>query len=286
MKRLLANPSLATFSILASFNLLGACSSSSNPAGSSGGAAGVGEAAATGGTPANGSAPGTGGASSSGDGSDVGNPDCESQVNFLCSQDLGGFPFVTVALTGSDYCTGDTIKECHAGVPIPLGETTSTLSETASMSAEALQPGRLCASGKISPGGWAFMAIEFAKSSLDRATILESFDAAGRGITQLAFTIDTPPRQGVTPILHMVTKTECPGKPVDCFYPPVFKLPDITLPGTITAAFTDFKPEGDPTLVLDTTKLHDLNFTINSGDFNFCIHDLKFLDVNGNEVKP
>ena len=280
MTQLLTHP-ITVLSILASLNLLGACGSSSNPAISSGGATGVGEASATGGTLAIGGATGTGGASSSGDGSDASdawNPDCVSQVNYFCSKDLSGIPFVAQALAPSDYCTANNLVNlCLKGVPIPQGETTSTLSYP--------QLGKLCLSGRVSPGGWAALAIEFAPKSLDRTTILSAFNAAGRGITQLTFTIDTPPSQGLTPNLHMVTATECPGNYLNCFKSPGFHLVSITTPGRVTAAFTDFTPD-DLTLPLDTTRLHELSFSIASGDFNFCIHDLKFLDANGNEVTP
>jgi len=249
----------------------------------SGGTLGAGGSTAMGGNPADGGATGSSGAKSYGGGAaagDASNSDCVSQVNYLCARDLTGIPFVAQALTASDYCTGDVEwNQCVKGVPVPQGESASNLSYP--------QPGMLCASGQVSPGGWAIMAIEFAHKSPDRATILSSLDAAGRGITQVIFTIDSPPSQGVIPILHMVTKTECPGQTVDCFNPPAFRLSDITTPGTLTADFTEFKPEGDPSAVLDTTRLHDLNFAVRSmGDFNFCVYDLKFLDAQGNEVKP
>jgi hypothetical protein len=138
----------------------------------------------------------------------------------------------------------------------------------------------------VSAGGWALLALEVAEKTLDRTKILQPFDAKSRGITQLTVIIDSPPSQGVDLQVNMVQKLDCPANSLDCFYPPNFDFKTITAPGQVTAALASFKPIA-ASQVLDLSVLHSFVFQVfGAGTYNFCIHDLQFLDANNNVVNP
>jgi hypothetical protein len=92
-----------------------------------------------------------------------------------------------------------------------------------------------------------------------------------------------------------VTATECPASPGDCFTQgfdlrtetSTGMLASFTTPGPELAPFINFE-QTDPGVSqpFDTSALHHLEFIVGQGDFNFCVHDFKFLDAAGAEVKP
>ena len=193
-----------------------------------------------------------------------------AREGIVCASDLTGMPFVASVVSYSDFCapcSGDTT---------PAGESTVTMSFPDS--------GMLCLSGQVSPGGIAGVNLGLATRTQD-GSILKPFDAAGRDITQVALTIDSPPSAGVAVKARMVTHVECPNDPLACSYPPDFEFKTISVPGPVVAPLDDFKAV-DSTLVLDTHTLSELVLQVFSGDYDFCIHDFKFLDAQGNEVKP
>jgi hypothetical protein len=199
---------------------------------------------------------------------------CVSRDEFLCGQDLAGFPFVTDALMASDQCGG---LAC-AGLTPPDGTTSVTMSYP--------EPGKLCLSGRVSSSGFGVLALEFALKNRDGTKIVAPFDAAARGITQVTLAIDSPPSQGLALQAHMITHRECPVGPLDCFYPPNFKYMDITAAGPVSAPLADFKSDDDPTVTIDPTVLNDVFLQVSSGSVDFCIHDFNFLDAAGNAVRP
>ena len=272
---------VTTLSVFAGIALFTACASNNGTSVGSagnanlGGAAGTGGAVSTGGTAAismEGSATeGTDSANDSGT-----DPNCVSNDALFCAANLLGFPFVRVAIKSSDYCSY--LGTTCSGVIAPAGETSVYMSQP--------KAGTLCLTGTVSQDGYALLALEVAEKTLDRKKILQPFDAFKRGITQLTLTIDSPPAQGVDLALNMVQKLECPARSIDCFYPPNFDFKTITTPGTITAALANFKT-GDSSQVLDTSVLHSFVLQVNgAGNFNFCVHDFKFLDANNNVVSP
>jgi hypothetical protein len=212
------------------------------------------------------------------------NPTCVSSDGFLCANDLAAFPFAMAALTVSDYCVSqpplpsEVMPAPCVGVTPPAGATTLNMSHP--------DAGKLCVSGRVKPGGFAMLALEFGLSNSDHTKILEPFDAAGRGITQIALEFDSPPSQGVALQAHMITHRECAASSLDCFYPPNFKFKDITAPGPVIAALADFRSEDDPSERIDASVLHDVFFQVGPGDYAFCVHDFNLLDAAGNTVKP
>jgi hypothetical protein len=54
----------------------------------------------------------------------------------------------------------------------------------------------------------------------------------------------------------------------------------------VIAAFADFKSLDDPSQTLDTSLLDSVFLQVDSGAFDFCIHDFNFLDRAGNPVRP
>ena len=192
-----------------------------------------------------------------------------------------GVPFVTRALAISDTCG----KDCPVlAADTPVGETTSTLSQP--------EPGKLCLSGVVSPGGWAQIGLLFAVKSQDRTEILKTFDARVLGITQVAFTIDSPPSGGVSVDAAITTAMSCPSDPFGCFTygfnlmtAPGSSVPaNFATPGPVVAPFANFM-QTVSTHSFDTSALEHLVFSVGTGSYDFCIHDFMFLDAEGNEVK-
>jgi hypothetical protein len=249
-----------TLTLAASLGLFTACSSDIDKTAGTGGAAGLAGATSLGGTAGTGGAASTTGGSSGG--SDAGmDPNCVTSNGFLCRPELKGMPLVAFVV----YYT-------------EVGESTVTASQP--------EPGEICLSGRVSPGGLAGLNLELAKRSLDGTKVLEPFNAAQLNITQLAFTVDSPPSEGLHVSAAAVVQMDCPNGPLDCSLPPIFGFGTIAAAGPVVMPFSDFKSD-DSTQVLDTSKLAEV-FIQNhqSGDYGFCIHDIEFLDAQNNPVVP
>jgi hypothetical protein len=195
-----------------------------------------------------------------------------------------GFPFVTLAGASSDACAGARLGTCQDP---PLSSTTAVLTTP--------EPGKLCLSGTAAPGdGWAKVVFVFTTFNLERTKVLKVFDAEALGISQVAFTLDSPPSVGVTMSATVVTATDCPNSPGDCFSQgydlvtaPSSAIPArFTMPGPQVVPLADFQQAlRGVSQSVDTSALHHLELVVGSGAYDFCIHDFKFLDATGHEVE-
>jgi hypothetical protein len=189
-------------------------------------------------------------------------------------------PFADAAIAVSDTC-GSTCPLLAADTP--PGETTATLSQP--------KAGTLCLSGVVSPGGWAQIVLVFAVRNQERTAILRTFDANALGITQMEFTIDSPPSGGVSVSAAITTALSCPDGLFGCFtygfdlmIAPGSSVPaNYTTPGPVIAPFADFKQTVD-TQTFNTSALEHVVFSVGVGSYDFCIRDFKFLDAQSNEV--
>jgi hypothetical protein len=208
---------------------------------------------------------------------------CVSGIALICQPT--GLPFATIAGATSDACAGSRLGQCASP---PLSATTTSLT--------LVEPGKLCLSGTVAANdGYAKVVLVFTAFNLERTKVLKVFNADALGITQAAFTIDSPPIGGVTIDAAVVTATECPASPGDCFTQgfdlwtasSTGTLASFTAPGPEVAPFTDFK-QTDSTVIqaFDTSALHHVEFIVGHGDFNFCVHDFKFLNAAGAEITP
>jgi hypothetical protein len=190
---------------------------------------------------------------------------CTARDGLICPPT--GVPFVTSVFAESDFCDpdGDGVGCPPTTVP-PAGASIAGLSSPAD--------GTFCLAGSVAPNG--FVAIVFRFDTFDSAGMpLTTFDAAARGITQWAFTVDTPPAGGVIPGsfgFHAGT-------------PPLF----ITQPGPQVVRFADFAPNTGSSGTFDTHALPPIGLAINAAltgatDYDFCIRDFKLLDDAGNQV--
>jgi hypothetical protein len=206
-------------------------------------------------------------------------PICAKEA-FLC--DPKGLAFAQVALGVSDTCDG-LIGDCPNPPP---GSTTGRLSQPES--------GKICMAGSVKPGGWADLVLGFTVYNSGGTKVLRKFDANARGITQAAFTLDSPPSGGVKLEAAVTTQLECAANPMDCFTYGFRFMPADTAapmsfsePGPQVAPFTHFKQmRTGVSQIFDTTALENISFGVGSGPYDFCIRDFKFLDAAGNEVKP
>lgn len=205
-------------------------------------------------------------------------PSCIDADGLVCHP--SGLPFVGFAGASSDACAGARLGTCPSP---PLSATTAVLT--------APEAGKLCLSGTAGADGWAKIVLVFTTFNLERTKVLKVFNADALGITQVAFTIESPPSDGITIDAAIVTATDCPAGPGDCFtqgfdlMTPTGGLMSYTSAGEKVARFADFKQTSTGvSQTFDTSALHHLEFIVGQGVYNFCIHDLKFLDTAGAEV--
>jgi hypothetical protein len=201
---------------------------------------------------------------------------------FICNPQ--GLAFAAVAFGVSDACGGP-ISDC---LNPPPGSTTATLSQP--------EPGKLCLAGVVKPGGWADLMIAYTVYNPEGTQVLKKFDAQSQGITTAAFTLDSPPSGGVSVEAAVVTRSECGVDATDfCFTygfslmttPPSHVPVMFTEPGPQVAPFTRFEQtRAGESQTFDTSALEHISFGVGAGAYDFCIHDFKFLDAAGNQVKP
>jgi hypothetical protein len=139
------------------------------------------------------------------------------------------------------------------------------------------------------PGGWAGFRLIFSTfSAPPNAKLINHFNADALDITQLAFTIDRPPSDGVQLTSDTLQSNEClgaVGSPASCiaFGP---DLPTrITASGRTTVSLADFRSALGPDQKFDTRGLNKIGFEVGAGAFDFCLSDFEFLKANGEVVK-
>ena len=202
----------------------------------------------------------------------------------------GGVPFLVVAGPATDFCGGSCFIPTANMTNPPPGATTASFSQP--------EPGKLCQSGTVAEGGWGGFQLVFAEWNQDYTKVLKPFDAASLGVKQVTFTIDSPPSGGLTVEASIIASLECPGSPpdyaacvtwgFDLMTAPLSNIPlTITKPGPQLAPFVNFEQtQSGVSQTFDTTALNFFNFNVGGGPYDFCVHDFKFLDAAGNEVKP
>jgi hypothetical protein len=161
------------------------------------------------------------------------------------------------------------------------------------------EPGVLCMAGTIKPGGWGGLILHLPTFNGDGSQILETFNADARGITKAAFTITSPPSQGLTVTGAITKRTDCQSVTDFCWIYGfvLMTAPDSWVPVLITAPgptradapFANFRQtdrsQGDANQKFDTHGLQYLGLGLGPGAYDFCIRDFLLLDANGDEVK-
>jgi hypothetical protein len=151
-------------------------------------------------------------------------------------------------------------------------------------------------SGTVDAGptgtGWgSFLVLGLTDGTPATGRTISPFNAVSRGITQIRFTVDSPPSTGVLPQMTELESAACTLAP-DCFS--TFSRSAAVLePGPVTAALADFQiPDAEhPGTTLDPTRLTGLHFYVvpargTALQYGFCIRDLAFLDAGGKEILP
>jgi hypothetical protein len=157
-------------------------------------------------------------------------------------------------------------------------------------------PGKFCMSGTVDAGpngtGWgAFLVLGLTPGTPMNGRTIVPFDAAARGITQIRFTVDSPPSTGVLPQITELESAGCTIAP-DC-YSTFDRSAAVVEPGPVTMALADdLIPDANhPNTTLDPTLLSGLHFSVEPApgmplEYRFCIRDLAFLDASGREILP
>jgi hypothetical protein len=144
-------------------------------------------------------------------------------------------------------------------------------------------------------GGWAFLGMLLAGWD-DGVGWVNPLDATARGITALEFALETPPAVGVA--VQLVSAVPgCASHPGECQHwgfflnntDPPPETPYLTnQEKVVRAPLADFRRADhiDPTWEFDPTRFTALQIGPGAlgsatGDYSFCIRDLKFLDAAG-----
>ncbi len=157
-------------------------------------------------------------------------------------------------------------------------------------------PGKLCMSGTVDSsadgGGWGAILVVGLVDTDATGTLIAPFDAPAFGVSQVRFTVEDPPLQGVLPQVVQITSAACTQISSTCLTS--FSLDAaVTDPGTVTAQLTDFT-DADGThsnTSLDQTLITSLQFYVPTlpgmaTPYDFCLQDLAFLDADGKELRP
>jgi hypothetical protein len=156
------------------------------------------------------------------------------------------------------------------------------------------ESGKVCMSGRLE-AGWGFLTLVFAH--FDETGVRSALDATALGISRIEFSLESPPQVGL--YVQLVSAVPgCTGNPGECqhwgFYlsdgDPA-RLFVTTQPGIVEAPLADFvKTEtADPSWEFDPAHLATLQigagpFGAVTGDYDFCLSGLRFLDADGAEV--
>ena len=205
-------------------------------------------------------------------------PECVA--GFVCG--VKGLPFVKAALPSTDAW--------GPGEPAPgPGETTATVTQPES--------GELCMAGHLEQG-WGYLTLLF--GSIDsNGWWYDTLDATALGIASIEFALDSPPEDGLA--VQLVSAVPgCKLSPLECQHwgfflnegdPPVpFVTNQATVVHAPVAGFVR-EPYVDPSWEFDPSHLTTLQigagaFDAVSGDYDFCVHDLTFLNADGVAVLP
>jgi len=212
-------------------------------------------------------------------------PSCAEVTGQVCHPD--GFPFAQIAAAVTDVCSGP-VDSCPLGTNPPAGETTAQLTQP--------EPGKICLAGSVGADGWSQVLIGFSQVNAADNRILKTFDAAALGITQVGFTIESPPSAGIIVDAAINSSLSCPEDFLDCMTwgfnlmtaPDSAMTLSITTPSRIVAPLTQFKQTrlAPAATVFDTHAIEHFSFGVGSGAYDFCVSELQFMDAAGQVVNP
>ncbi len=197
-----------------------------------------------------------------------------------------GFPFVVVAVAVSDLCPGNAAESCALARNPPRGATQVFLTQPES--------GKICMQGSIGKGGWAFTVLSFTEYS--DTGVVSTFNAEKLGITQVSFTLETPPARGLSLMASVIKQYSCEPPGAACrlggFYFTDSYSKDVvpfTHTQKVVAPFANFVQQYPETgsKTFDTTVLDGVYFESgDAGPIDFCVSDFEFLDKDGKVVEP
>ena len=207
-------------------------------------------------------------------------PDPACPKDLLC--DLQGMPFVRAALASTDS------SGAPGEAPPEPGQTQATVTQP--------EPGKVCMSGRVE-AGWAWLTLVFAKWGTSGFT--NELDTTGLGIERFEFTLESLPQVGVN--VQLVSGVpDCTSDPVACQHwgfllntgepPSTFVTNQDGIVNAPIAAFVR-SADTDSSWVFDPSALTTLQIGPGArgsvtGDLDFCVSHLRFLDAHGAEVLP
>jgi hypothetical protein len=189
------------------------------------------------------------------------------------------------AAVRSDACADSKVspRDC----PDPTSDTTAKLSQP--------EDGKLCMKGTVvDPNGWAWLIMSVGTFNQDGTAATSVLDAKKLGATELRFTLEDPPADGLTLFAATVHNYECGSAgPPGCLGegfglmsgPRSNQRRLLMEAGVQQAPFKDFS-RSDPYDPFNIDALHAFIFEIPPGDYDFCVSDFHFVDADGHDVGP
>jgi hypothetical protein len=196
-----------------------------------------------------------------------------------------GVAAVQFAAVRSDACAESAVsaRDC----PDAASDTTVKLNQP--------EDGKLCMKGNaVSPSGWAWLIMGVGTFNKDGSAATSVLDAKKLGATELRFTLENPPADGLTLLAATVHSYECGSAgPPGCLGegfglmsgPRSNQRRILTEAGEQQAPFKDFS-RSDPYDPFNIEALHGFIFEIPPGDYDFCVSDFHFVDADGHDVDP
>ena len=185
----------------------------------------------------------------------------------------------------SDACANSAVSQRNC--PDAASDTTVTLSQP--------ENGKLCMKGTaVDPSGWAWLIIGVGTWNERLTAATSVLDAKKLGATELRFTLENPPADGLSLFAATVHAYDCgnagpPGCLGEGFAlmtgPRSNQTKSLAESGEQSAPFKDFS-RSDPYDPFNVEALHDFIFEISPGDYDFCVSDFHFVDAEGHDVSP
>jgi len=204
----------------------------------------------------------------------------EASGTAICNHLLAAndIPFATAVFPSTDACPNQR-----------SGFTPQPSTTVAEVRRDA--PGSYCLSGEVSTGQVKLVVSFDHINDLPMPAVHGPLDAVALGVSAIQFTLESPPASGLNVALSNVIRDACGAMDL-CINTGLFITSDgvpirFTDAGTQTLRLADLEPGAEAVgAALDMSRFAGIEFRLNPGPFDFCVHDVRLLDASGAALAP